>query len=253
MIAIAVALLVLILQFSCGGRQEQPEITVHAATSLADAMQEIAQKFEESGGVKVRLNLASSGILQKHIEGGAPGDVFVSAGPDQVNVLEAKGLIDKSTRCDLLRNRIIVVLPAVSDLQIDGAGSLADERIRHIAIGDPAHVPAGKYAKEALEKTGVWDKVKDRVVPALSVRAALAAVESGDAEAGVIFQTDAAVSRKVKAAWAFPAETHSPIVYPAVVLARSEQPQLAAKFIEFLKGDTAAAIFKKYGFDVIEH
>jgi len=236
----------------CGGK-EQREITVHSASSLTDAMQVIAREYEKKSGIKVNLNLASSGFLQKQIEGGAPGDVFVSAGKAQMDALQEKGLLDTATRFDLLGNRLVIVVRESSGLTINNAADIAGRDVHIIAIGDPAHVPAGRYAKEALEKARVWKDVKDRLTPTLSVRAALAAVESGDADIVIVFKTDAAASDKTRVALMLPPESHSPIVYPAAVLNQSEHPELAARFVDFLKTGTAAKIFQKYGFEVIEN
>ena len=230
---------------------ESPKITMFAAASTTNAMKDIAKLFEAAQPVKVRLSFASSSTLAKQIEKGAPADIFLSANPKWMNYLEKAKAIASPSRTDLLSNRIVLIAPADSPLQdlvidskLDLAGLLGEGRL---AMGDPDHVPAGMYGKSAMQKLGLWDSVKDKVARAKDVRAALVLVERGEAPLGQVYATDAAISHKVKVAGVFPEDSHPKIVYP---LALVKQTQSARAFMEFLKSDAAAAVFKKYGFSV---
>jgi molybdate transport system substrate-binding protein len=229
------------------------EITVFAAASLTNAMGEVGQAFEQKEKNTVRFSFASSSTLAKQIENGAPAHLFLSADLDWIDYLDQRELIITGSRVDLLGNRLVLIAPAGSQLNkvdlnpgIDLSGFLSGGML---ATGDPDHVPAGKYARAALEKLGMWKSIEGRIARADSVRAALALVERAECPLGIVYATDAAASSKVKVAGVFPADSHPPIVYPAALVKGQDTPA-ARRLLEFLKGPDAKPIFEKHGFTV---
>ena len=186
--------------------------------SLTDALTEVSQRFGTVQNVKVYCNFAGSSTLQRQIEKGAPADVFIPASPKQIDALRGAGLIYEDSRRAILSNRLVLVAPVNSPLAMTDVGTLAQDSIRRIAIGEPNSVPAGIYGREALAQLGVWDAVQAKLIPAADVRSTLAYVESGEVDVGVVYQTDAAISKKVRIIYHIPDSSHTPIVYPAVVL-----------------------------------
>jgi molybdate transport system substrate-binding protein len=229
------------------------QLTVFAAASLKNALDDIERQRQTDTGKEARISYAASSTLAKQIEAGAPADLFISADEDWMDYLAQRGLIDPQSRVDLLSNELVLIAPKDSAVQVAiGPGFplaqlLADG---HLAMGDPASVPAGKYGKAALTALGVWDTVSGRLAAADSVRAALALVARGEAPLGIVYRTDAAVEPGVKIIGLFPDETHPPIVYP-MALTRSA-PADAAAFAAYLRGATARALFEKQGFTVAE-
>jgi molybdate transport system substrate-binding protein len=229
---------------------EPESVTVFAAASTTNAVSDIAKMFEQKGLGKVVPAFASSSTLAKQIENGAPANVFVSADEPWMTYLVDRKVIEPGTRFDLMGNKLVLVAPADSSIQVkigpelDLAKLLGNGRL---AVGDPDHVPAGIYAKAALEKLGMWTKVKDKLARAADVRAALALVERGEAPLGIVYSTDAAITSKVKVVGVFPADSHPKIVYPAALIAGKASP-VARRFLEFLKTPEAKAVFAKYGF-----
>ena len=225
------------------------QITVFAAASTTNAVTEISKEFTKTTGIEVITNFASSSTLAQQIETGAEADIYISANQKWGDYLEDKQLC--SERKTILGNRIVIAVPAGSSLKADSAEILTSEAIKNIAMGDPGHVPAGKYGKEALEKTGIWQKVESKVIAAKDVRSALAYVETEAAEAGIVYSTDAAISDKVKVIYLFPVDaTEKPISYPAMILKGAVNEADAAQYFEFLDSDIAKSIFEKYGFVV---
>jgi molybdate transport system substrate-binding protein len=224
------------------------QLQVFAAASLADALKKIAPAYEASSGEKLQFNFAASNALARQIQEGAPADVFISADEAKMDALQKAGMILEGTRQSLLSNTLVVVVEADSPLKLDSARALAQPAVKRIALADTRGVPAGIYAKEYLEKTGVWKEVKDRVVPTENVRAALAAVESGNADAGIVYKTDAVISKAVKVACEVPAKEGPDISYPIAVVKESKNAEAAQKFLDYLKSEPALAIFRKYGF-----
>jgi len=223
------------------------EILVFAAASLTDALQEIGAAFEKEAGVHVVCSFAGSNDLARQIRAGAPADVFVSANTERMDELVAGGLVRPADRFDLLSNALVVVVSASSSLSVHGAGDLLHARA--LALGDPEAVPAGIYARLWLERVGWWDRLRDRVVPTLDVRAALAAVDSGAADAGIVYRTDAAMARHARVAFEVPRGEAPRIVYPAAVLA-SASPD-ARRFLEHLRSPVSRAVFERLGFEVL--
>lgn len=224
------------------------ELQVFAAASLTDALKEIAPAYEAASGEKLQFNFAASNALARQVQEGAPADVFISADEAKMDALQKAGLIVEDTRQSVLSNTLVVVVEADGSFKADSARALSEPAIKRIALADPKGVPAGIYAKEYLEKIGVWAAVKDRVVPTENVRAALAAVESGNADAGIVYKTDAAISKSVKIAFEVPSKEGPDISYPFAVVKGSKNLEAAKKFLDYLKSEPALAVFKKYGF-----
>ena len=227
------------------------DVAVYAAVSLTDALKAIAPKFEAATGDKLVFNLDGSNVLTLQITKGAPADVFFSADEAQMDKLQKAGLVDAATRKDIVFNRLVAVIGANSMLQLTSLADLAKPEVKHLALADPRSVPAGVYAKQYLQDANEWDQVEARVVPTQNVRAALAGVESGNADAGIVYQTDALISKKVKIAFVLPESAKIRIAYPAAALAHAANPDGAKKLVQFLQNDPdARAIFAKYGFIV---
>jgi molybdate transport system substrate-binding protein len=221
------------------------ELLVFAAASLTDALGEIGRGFEARTGVRVLFSFAGSNALARQIEAGAPADVFVSANLDRMDELERAGLVRREDRVNLLSNRLAIVVATSSSLVVHAPGDLT--QVHRLALGDPEAVPAGIYARRWLERVGIWTSVRERVIPTLDVRAALAAVESGAAEAGIVYRTDAAISQGVRVAFEVPPAEAPRIVYPAAVLASSTVPE-AHEFLAHLRSAEARAVFTRLGF-----
>lgn len=230
---------------------EEPVLKVSAAASLSDALKEIHAAFTKESSIKVELNLGASSMLARQIEAGAPADVFISADLAKMNDLDSKGLIQPGTRENQLSNSLVVVVPADSPLKITSVKDLTASAITRIATGDPKAVPVGVYAKAYLEKAGCWNAIEPKILATENVRAALAAVESGNIDAGIVYKTDASISRKVKIAFELPAMEDLKITYPMAALKASAQPKLAAQYLEYLDAPASKAIFVKFGFIVL--
>jgi molybdate transport system substrate-binding protein len=230
-------------------------LTVFAAASLKNALDEVAGAYRQKTGVSVAASYASSSALAKQIEQGAPADIFLSADTQWMDYLQERKAIDPSTRVDLLRNGLVLVAPRASTVELRVAPSMplaATLGNGRLAMGDPDHVPAGRYGKAALEKLGVWSDVAPKVARADNVRAALALVARAEAPLGIVYGTDAAAEPGVRVVGVFPADSHPPIVYPAAATAASKAQPQARKFLDFLRGAEAAAIFERHGFIMVK-
>jgi molybdate transport system substrate-binding protein len=224
------------------------DLTVHAAASLTDALKEIAAAYEKQSGDKLQFNFGASSMLARQIEEGAPADLFFSADEAKMDALEKKDLLLPGTRRSLLSNLLVLVVPTDASAAPKSAADLVKPEFKKIALAEPQTVPAGIYAREYLQKLGLWDAVKEKVVPTENVRAALAAVESGNVEVGIVYKTDSLISKKVKVAVEIPAAEGPKISYPIAVLKSSRQPDRAKKFAEYLAGPTPRSVFEKFGF-----
>ena len=221
------------------------EVSVFAAASLTDALKEIAGAWETATGHKVVFNVGASNDLARQIKAGGPADVFFSADKAQMDGLEREGLVRAADRVDLLSNTLVVVVPADSQAKVTRAADLVP--FKALALADPEAVPAGVYAREWLEAQGLWSRLENKVVPALNVRAALAAVESANADAGMVYKTDAAVSKRVKVVFEVPQGEGPAIAYPLAKVATSSKPAAAA-FVKHLQSAEARAVFARFGF-----
>jgi molybdate transport system substrate-binding protein len=229
--------------------QAKVEMNISAAVSLKDALEEIQKNYEaKNPNVKLIYNLGASGALQKQIEQGAPADIFMSAASKQMSDLEAEGLVNKSTRKNLVENRLVIIVPKTSNLNITKYEDLAKEEVQKISIGETASVPAGQYAQEVLQKLEIWDNIKAKAVLAKDVRTVLTYVETDNVDAGIVYKTDALSSNKVKIVANAPEGSHQPIVYPVALLSGTKQQQAAEDFLAYLSTPECKAIFEKYGF-----
>lgn len=235
--------------------QQGDPVRVFAAASLKNALDDAAQAFTKQSGQTISISYAASSALAKQIEQSAPADIFISADLDWMDYLEERKLLLEGTRKNLLGNELVLIAPASSTLSVDIApgfdlaGALAGGRL---AVGSVQGVPAGKYAKAALETLKVWDSVADKLAQADNVRAALALVAQGEAPLGIVYKTDAFAEPKVKIVARFPEDTHPPIIYPAAILKEAAAPDAAKAFLAFLGTPEAGTIFSKHGFELAE-
>lgn len=224
------------------------QITLSAAASLTDAFKELAPRFEASRpGVKLRLNFAASGVLLQQISQGAPVDVFASADQETMNRGAGQKLIDAGTRRNFVTNSLVLIEPAKDGAGIRTLQDLAGSAVRKIAVGKAATVPAGRYTRQVLDSAGLWIALEPKFVQADSVRQVLDYVSRGEAEAGFVYRTDAAVmSDKVKIV--LTAEGHAPISYPVAVVSGSAQQAAARDFVDYLNGAEAQQVLARHGF-----
>jgi molybdate transport system substrate-binding protein len=240
---------VLILQATAGcGESQGKKLLVFAAASLAEPLSELGVKFSTANDVKINFSFDGSGSLAQSIRRGAPADVFISAGPVPMSLLDDEGKIAHTSRFVLVTNRLVLISPKNVANPLRSLGQLTTPAVRRIAIADPSLAPVGWYAKQALEGLGVWKELEPKIIPASSVRVGLAYVENGFVDAGIVYQTDAAWSEKVRTVSLLPEDSHSPIMYPAAVINTTEQNELAAQFLEFLRLDAAKRLFESHGF-----
>ena len=229
--------------------QDKSSITVFAAASLTNVLQELGDGFTKDASIPVRFSFAASSALARQIENGSRADMFFSADLEWMDYLESRKLIQPATRRDVVGNQLVLIAPADSKivLKIQPHFALAATLGKgRLATGDPDSVPVGRYAHEALANLGVWDEVSARLVRADSVRSALAFVDRGEAALGIVYTTDALIDKKVRVVDTFPAATHTPIVYP-VALTIGAKPD-AAKFLAYIRGPEGSAAFQHYGF-----
>ncbi len=238
-------LLVLFVQFT--SVLHASDLKVFAAASLTDALKELAPVYEAQSGDKLLFNFAGSSSLSRQIKEGAPADLFLSADEIQMDFLARGGLIDSASRADLLSNLLVIVVPE-DGLSRMTPCDLSDPSIKRIALADPKSVPAGVYAREYLTKLGIWKEVEPKMVPTENVRAALAAVESGNVEAGFVYKTDASLSKKVKIAYEIPRGEGPKITYPVALISGTPHAAAAKNFLLYLQSPQASVIFRKYGF-----
>jgi len=227
--------------------QAQITLTVSAAASVTDGVKETEAAYKQShANVEFINNFGSSGTLSAQIDQGAPADVFLSAASKPMDDLESKGLIAAGTRRNLLRNSLVLIAPLGSPLR--DFQELTDNSIHVIALGDPGNVPAGQYGRQTLVALHLLDKLNTKIVLAKDVRQVLTYVETGNADAGLVYATDALTSTKVRVVVEAPETSNEPIIYPVAVVKGSHSEEAARKFIEYLASPSAQAIFKKHGF-----
>ncbi|MGC3980971.1 MAG: molybdate ABC transporter substrate-binding protein [Steroidobacteraceae bacterium] len=225
-------------------------LTVFAASSLTDVLQNVGKAYTEKTGVPVKFSFAASSALARQIESGAPADAFFSADTEWMDYLQTRDLIKTTSRRDLATNRLVLIAPKDSKLSLKIAPNFkllaalgASDRL---ATGDPESVPVGRYAKAALTKLGVWDQVASRVVGAENVRAALAFVDRGEAPLGIVYESDALIDAKVRVVDVFPEDSHPRITYPMAVTKTGQAG--AQAFLDFVRGDAGQKLLKQYGF-----
>jgi molybdate transport system substrate-binding protein len=222
-------------------------LTVSAAISLTDALEAVARAYRQAGGGTVQFNFAASNVLVRQIVSGAPVDVYISADETQMDVAAKSGAVDGHTRIDLLGNRLaLIARPDFTGLR--DARDLLQPAIRRIAIGDPDAVPAGVYARQFLQAAGLWDGLRAKLIPVANVRAAVAAVENGSVDLAIGYESDAAVAKHARTVLVISGAAAPRIVYPAAIVSRSPHREAAGRFLSFLRGAEAAAIFKTFMF-----
>jgi molybdate transport system substrate-binding protein len=227
---------------------DQAPITVSAAVSLTDVLAALQAAYATAGGGPVRFNFGGSNMLARQIAAGAPVDLFISADDAQMDVAEKAGAIDRTTRVDLVGNRLAVVVPGARPNPPADARGLLQPQIRRIALGDPAGVPAGVYAQQYLRAIGLWDALQPRLIPVANVRAALSAAANGTVDAAIVYESDAGGPGEVRVAFVIAGPDAPRIVYPAAIVAGSRNRSAAERFLFFLRGSQAARIFAQFKF-----
>lgn len=248
---ISTALLIAGLGFSVSA--SAAKVTVFAAASMTDALKQVAEDYtKQNPQNEVVFSFASSSTLAKQIEEGAPADIFVSASNKWMKYLSEKALTVKETEKVLVGNDLVLIAPAksaVNSVEISKGEWIDALKDSYLSVGDPAHVPAGQYAEEALTKLNLWDKVKDRLARAKDVRGALALVERAEALYGIVYSTDAKVSKNVKTVGIFPVDSHKPVVYPVAILKDHDNAD-SRDFLKYLESGVAKKVLVSYGFSV---
>ena len=231
----------------------QESVTVFAAASLKNALEEVAKPFTAATGIRVRYSFAASSALARQIEQGAPADLFASADVEWMDFLAGRNLVREPTRIDLLGNKLVVIALAdnpLSELALTPKAIQDAVGRGRIAVGEVASVPAGRYAKAALEKLGLWGEVQPRLAQVENVRGALLLVSRGEAPLGIVYETDAKADPKVKVVATFPESSHPPIVYPFAATAKAGG-EGALRFLDFLRGSEARRAFEAQGFTLL--
>ncbi len=234
------------------GRLLAADINVFAAVSLLEPLKEIAAAYQHGSGDKLVFNFGASSQLARQIEEGAPADVFFSADEAKMDALAKKHLVIESTRKSRLGNTLVIIVGSESRLAVASAKDLAGDTVKRLALAEPKSVPAGIYAKEYLTRQDLWTAVEPKVVPTENVRAALAAVESGNVDAAIVYRTDAAITKKAKVALEIPAADGPTISYPMALMKEAKQPEAARRFLGHLAGKAAGEVFQRHGFIVRE-
>ncbi len=251
LVARSIVASLLLLTLSALARPAAGEtLIVSAAASLTDALGEIGKIYEARSPDLVDFNFGASSTLARQVEASAPVDVFVSADEEIVGRLENRNLLVPGTRTSLLSNTLVIVIAKDSTLAFHSVRDLAAENVRSVALAEPGSVPAGIYAREYLQKLGIWEKIRPKVIPTENVRAALAAVEAGNADAAIVYRTDAGISVKVRVGFEVPVAQGPKISYAAAVIRDSRHAEAARKFLSFLGSPEAGAVFRRYGFVV---
>jgi molybdate transport system substrate-binding protein len=231
---------------------ESTEIMVWAAASMKDSLTELQKTYTfKRPDIKLTITYESSGMLQQQIEQGAPADLFISAGKTQMDALEQKNLLVKGSKVDLLGNDLVLVT-GKDNSKVTSLEDLTKASVGQISIGTPESVPAGKYAQEALTNLKLWDLIEPKFVRARDVTQVLNYVETGNVDAGIVYQSDALGSTKVKVVAVVPESSHKPIVYPAAVISGTKNKQAAENFLKYLQSSDAQKVFVKYGFKTLE-
>ena len=241
--------------FSCGKEkakmepEKKKEITFSVAASTKKAIDKIVEEYsKENPNVEIKINPGGSGALEQQIEGGAPVDIFLSASKKNMDNLEEKNLIEKTTRKDLLKNKLVLIGEKEMKGKIDSVDQLKTESIK-IALGELSTVPVGKYAKQVFDKLGIWNEVEKKIIYQKDVTAVLNIVDSGEIETGVVYSSDALELKNGFVIAVFSDEDHDPIVYPVAIIKDSKNKEAALKFLEYLSSEKAKNIFKEYGFE----
>lgn len=230
---------------------EKIELTISAAASLTDVMEDIKELYEkENDNIELTFTFGSSGALQAQIEEGAPVDLFISAAEKQMDALEEGGHILDDSRKSLLVNNVVLIKPTDADINVNGFEDLVDNSISKIAIGDPGNVPVGQYSEEIFDNLEIRDQIEDKLVLAEDVRTVLSWVEMGEADLGIVYATDAFTTDAVEIISNAPEGSHKEVTYPVAVVKDSKHEDAAKDFIDFLSQDNISELFESYGFEI---
>ena len=259
---IFITLLISYLFISCGSSNtaddtaktntENKEILVLAAASLTDVLTELDNNYKTETGTTVTFSFASSGALQTQIEAGSPADIFFSAAQKQMDALQEKDLIDSDTRKDLLENKVVLISPTNSTLNIKSFTDMTNANVSKIGLGEPKSVPVGQFSEEILSNLSILDTVKQKAVYGSDVRNVLSWVRTGEVDCGIVYATDAQIANDINIIAEAPEGTHKKVIYPIATIKSSANKEEAKKFIDYISNDKAAEIFKNYGFTVIK-
>lgn len=253
---VAVTILLLSFLTGCGSSEaedKEVELIVSAAASLTDVTAEIADNYKKvAPNVKLTFTYGSSGALQTQIEEGAPSDIFISAAVKQMDTLAEKDFIEKDSRIDLLQNKVVLIVSKDSKLNLTSFEDLVIDDVKSVALGDPSSVPVGQYSEEILTHLGILDQVKTKANYGTDVRQVLTWVESGEMECGVVYATDAVISKDVTVICEAPQGSSDPVIYPAAVLKNTTHTKEAQAFLDYLSTDESMNLFQKYGFEKVK-
>lgn len=241
--------------FSISASAVDNNITVFAASSLTNALNDIAAKYQQETGVKTTLSFASSSALARQVALGAPANIYLSANEKWMDYVEQQGAVIDNSRVDVLKNSLVMVAPTdypQNNISLSASWDLSKALDgTRLAVGNPDNVPAGRYAKQSLEFMHLWKQAEPLLARANNVRSALVLVERGEAKLGIVYKTDAEISKKVKIVATFPEDSHKPITYPMALVKGNDTPAAKA-FYQYLQHDEAKAIFKQYGFGTVK-
>ena len=230
---------------------ENKEIYVLAAASLTDVLTELANNYKQETSTEIIFSFASSGALQAQIEASAPADIFFSAAQKQMNALEEKGLIDSETRKDLLENKVVLISPKNSNLNIKSFIDITNANVKKLGLGEPKSVPVGQYSEEILSNLSILDIAKEKAVYGSDVRV-LDWVETAEVDCGIVYSTDAKIAKNINIIAEAPEGTHKKVIYPISIIKYSQNKEEAKKFIDYISTDKSKEIFKNYGFTVVK-
>ena len=246
------AILAVTFMTGFAGVARTDEILVSAAASLTDVLNEIGRGYQSKSKNTVKFNFGPSSGLARQIDEGAPADIFFSADLKQMDNLDKKDRLEPGTRNNLLSNQLVMIVPADSKLALKSPRDLLKSDVKKIALAEPSSVPAGLYSQKYLSEEGLWNKVEGKVVPVQDVRATLASVESGNVEAGFVYKTDAAISKKIKIVYEVPLHKGPKITYPVALVKESKRKDTARDFMRYIQTPGSKELFKKYGFVVLQ-
>lgn len=231
---------------------ENKEIYVLAAASLTDVLTELANNYKQETSTEIIFSFASSGALQAQIEASAPADIFFSAAQKQMNALEEKGLIDSETRKDLLENKVVLISPKNSNLNIKSFTDITNSNVKKLGLGKPKSVPVGQYSEEILSNLSILDIAKEKAVYGSDVRNVLDWVETAEVDCGIVYATDAKIAKNINIIAEAPEGTNKKVIYPISIIKSSQNKEEAKKFIDYISTDKSKEIFQNYGFTVVK-
>ena len=231
---------------------ENKEIYVLVAASLTDVLTELANNYKQETSTEIIFSFASSGALQAQIEASAPADIFFSAAQKQMNALEEKGLIDSETRKDLLENKVVLISPKNSNLNIKSFTDITNSNVKKLGLGEPKSVPVGQYSEEILSNLSILDIAKEKAVYGSDVRNVLDWVETAEVDCGIVYATDAKIAKNINIIAEAPEGTNKKVIYPISIIKSSQNKEEAKKFIEYISTDKSKEIFQNYGFTLVK-